>query len=138
MIQFFEEDISFSLSQPSSTINWIQKIIEQEGFQLGELNYIFCSDEYLHSINKQYLNHNTLTDIITFDQSEDDDRVEADIFISVDRVRENASDLVVSFEDELDRVLIHGVLHLIGYSDHTPEEKIEMRKKEEACLSLRE
>lgn len=136
-VNFFEEDISFALSHPEETAQWIDHIISKEGYELNELNFIFCSDEYLHQINIEYLDHDTYTDIITFDNSESSNEIEGDIFISVDRVDDNAKMLDTSFEDELDRVIIHGVLHLLGMKDKTEEEAMAMRKKEEACLSLR-
>lgn len=136
-IHFHSEEVDFDLKNEQETGDWIANIIESEGFSLEELNFIFCSDAYLHEINIQYLNHDTFTDIITFDQSEAKDIIEGDIFISIERVQANASSLQVSFDDEISRVIIHGVLHLMGHSDQTPEEKQAMRKKEEACLSLR-
>lgn len=136
-IYFFNEDISFQLADESKTISWLTKVIKLEGFSLQNINYIFCSDKHLLDLNQTYLNHDTLTDIITFDNSEIEKTVDADIFISIERVRENASELNSSFENELERVLVHGVLHLIGLSDKTNEEKQVMREKEDACLSLR-
>ena len=136
-VNFFEEDIDFTLSNEDYISNWIKTIVEKEGFVLQELNFIFCSDEYLYQMNVDYLNHDTYTDIITFDNSEEDKQIEGDIFISIDRVKDNATSIKSSFEDELDRVIIHGVLHLMGLKDKTPEEEKEMREKEEACLSLR-
>lgn len=104
---------------------------------MKELNYIFCSDIFLHEINKTYLGHHTYTDIITFDYSEKNSHeIEGEIYISVDRVKENAVTYQKTFHQELHRVIIHGVLHLLGYGDKTGEEQKEMRKKEEACLSL--
>lgn len=120
-----------------STERWIRDIIQRENKQLGFIDYIFCTDEYLLKINQDYLDHDTLTDIITFNYNEDDS-VNADIFISIDRVRENAKKHNQLFEDELDRVLIHGVLHLVGYNDKSEEEKEIMRKKEQECLTLRQ
>ena len=107
-----------------------------EGLTTGELNFIFCNDQYLLEINQQYLNHNTYTDIITFNHSDDKGTIEGDIFISLDRVAENSSTLDIPFELELHRVMIHGVLHLVGYSDKTTPQKNEMRKKEDESLSL--
>lgn len=135
-IHFFSEEIDFQIQKPSKTKQWIKSTIEAEGHNLESLNYIFCSDEYLLSKNIEYLNHNTLTDIITFDTSESES-IEGDIFISIDRIRDNADKLNVSFQDELDRVLIHGVLHLIGYGDKGSEQKKLMREKEDSYLSLR-
>ena len=113
-------------------------VIEKEKSEPGELSFIFCSDLYLNSINKEYLNHNTLTDIITFDNSPNQDSpVSGDIYISIERVRQNAQAFKASFDNELHRVLIHGVLHLLGYNDKKASDKAHMRKKEEAYLSLR-
>jgi len=136
-IHFFTEDISFSLDQEDSTINWINKVLEKEGYKAENINYVFCSDAHLLELNQQYLNHDTLTDIITFDNSEEKENLEADIFISIDRVKENASVLKKEFSNELHRVIIHGLLHLLGLKDKTEAEKQEMREKEDACLSLR-
>ncbi len=136
-INYFSQDISFKLRNPRKTTSWIKSVIKIEHGRLKELNYIFCSDKYLAGVNLEYLNHKTLTDIITFDNRETVDALEGDIFISVDRVKENATKFQVSFEDELHRVIIHGVLHLLGYSDKSLTKKNEMRKKEDAYLSLR-
>ncbi len=136
-INYFTEDISFQIDAPNLKRAWVQKVVASEGFELTELNYIFCSDDYLLQINSKFLDHDTYTDIVTFDNSDSNGAIEGDVFISIQRVRENAGKLNVSFEDELSRVMIHGVLHLCGYDDKTPTEKTAMRKKEEACLSLR-
>jgi probable rRNA maturation factor len=136
-IRFFSEGISFSISHPRKTKSWIKAAIEKEKRQLGAINYIFCSDPYLHQINFEYLNHDTLTDIVTFDNSEKKSIIEGDIFISIDRVKENSNKYSRSFDDELHRVIIHGILHLIGYSDKSATAKKQMRKKEDAYLSLR-
>ena len=136
-ILFFSEEIDFTLSDEAKTQQWITDVITQEGYELDAVNYIFCSDNYLHQINTDYLNHDTFTDIITFDQSEEEGKIAGDIFISVDRVRDNSQAFDQSATDELDRVMIHGILHLMGHGDGTEEEKKAMRKKEEACLSLR-
>lgn len=135
-IQFFEQDITFQLPEPEQTRQWILDVILRENHQLKHLNYIFCSDDYLAEINQEYLNHDTYTDIVTFDNS-DDESIEGDIFISIDRVRENARDLQTDFDKELHRVIIHGVLHLLGYRDETKAEEELMRKTEDAYLSLR-
>jgi rRNA maturation RNase YbeY len=111
-------------------------VIATESKELGFVNFVFCSDEYLRQINLQYLNHASYTDIITFDNSESKQIVEGDIFISVDRVKENASKFSRPFQEELHRVIIHGILHLVGYSDKGPIRKVRMTKKEDACLSL--
>jgi probable rRNA maturation factor len=135
-INFYAEAIDFNLPQPRKTKKWIKSVLVQEGVGLRELSFIFCSDRYLAEMNQTYLNHDTYTDIITFDNSEEEGWIEADIFISIDRVQENATGLSISFMEELHRVMIHGVLHLVGYRDKTKNEKSEMRKKEDACLSL--
>ena len=137
IIHFFTEDITFKLAHPRKTASWITAMVKKERRSIKDINYIFCSDGYLLQINKDYLNHNTLTDIITFDYSEGAKQLEGEIFISIERVKENSSLYNTTFQDELDRVLIHGILHLIGYSDKKPAKKAQMRKKEEACLSLR-
>jgi probable rRNA maturation factor len=134
---FFNEDTDFHLDDESTTVKWIQAVLSSEGYNDKNLNYIFCSDEYLLQINQEYLEHNTYTDIITFDNTEEDYNLEADIFISIERVEENAGKLGKSFAEELHRVMIHGLLHIMGYSDKTPDEKQSMREKEDACLSLR-
>lgn len=136
-IRFFAEDIPFKLLHPRKTSNWIKETILKEKKEQGNLNFIFCSDEYLHSINVQYLNHTTYTDIVTFDSSETKGLIEGDIFISIDRIKENAFKFSTPFDDELHRVIIHGVLHLIGYSDKGASKKALMRRKEDTYLSLR-
>lgn len=134
MIQFFIEDVDFKVPQSRKTKSWLQSIIKAEGFSLNQLNYIFCSDEYLLNVNRQYLDHDFYTDIITFDNSEEETVVEGDIFISIDRVKDNAQELNKSFEDELRRVLAHGILHLVGYDDKEDEQAQEMRAKEDFYL----
>ncbi|EJF09823.1 MULTISPECIES: rRNA maturation RNase YbeY [Pontibacter] len=136
-IEFFSEDIDFSLENPEQISDWIADIIEQHEQELVSLTYIFCSDDYLHQINVEYLDHDTLTDIITFDNADIEGTIEGDIFISIDRVRDNAMTHGTSFNDELHRVLIHGVLHLLGFKDKTPEQEAAMRKLEDSSLSLR-
>ncbi|RIJ37633.1 rRNA maturation RNase YbeY [Pontibacter oryzae] len=136
-IEFFSEDIEFELNNPDKVSEWISTVIEKHEQDLSNLTYIFCSDDYLHEINLEYLDHDTLTDIITFNNADEDGIVEGDIFISIDRVRDNATDHGTSFEDELHRVLIHGVLHLLGFKDKSEEEEALMRKEEDSSLSLR-
>ena len=131
-INFDSSDIEFTLADDQKIINWLEQIIQSEVGNVSELNYVFCSDEYLHKLNVEYLDHDTLTDIITFPIN--DDPIQSDIFISIDRVRENASDRSILFEDELHRVIAHGLLHLLGYGDKNDEEKLIMRAKEEECL----
>ncbi|WP_420317220.1 rRNA maturation RNase YbeY [Ekhidna sp.] len=135
-IHYFSEGIEFSLENTDEKSKWISSVIADHHYDLEELNYIFCSDEYLLSINKQHLDHDYYTDIITFDNSEEDRKIESDIFISIDRVRDNAENEGHPFDKELCRVMIHGVLHLLGFDDKSPEEKELMREKEDACLSL--
>lgn len=136
-VRFFSEEIKFRLPNSRNTASWIKNAVKSEKKELGELNFIFCSDEYLRLINNQYLKHNTLTDIITFDHSELAEIIEGDIYISVERVTENAIIFKSEFLQELNRVIIHGVLHLIGYSDKSAKDKSIMRRKEDAYLSLR-
>ncbi len=136
-IQFFCEDVDFKLKNSRKTISWIKDTIEAEKKVPGELSFIFCSDNHLLQMNIDYLQHNTFTDIITFDTSEEEILISGDIFISIDRVRDNAYKFKKEMNDELHRVIIHGVLHLIGYSDKTTNKKSIMRKKEDAYLSLR-
>ncbi|MFD2246734.1 rRNA maturation RNase YbeY [Pontibacter ruber] len=136
-IEFISEDVDFSLPNPDKVSDWIASVIEQHEQELIGLTYVFCSDDYLHAINVEYLDHDTLTDIITFDNADEEGTIEGDIFISIDRVRDNATTHGTSFEDEMHRVLIHGVLHLLGYKDKSPEEEVQMRKQEDSCLSLR-
>lgn len=136
-IYIFNEDIKFSLEDEAGTISWIQNVLYDESYVDENINYIFCSDKYLLQLNQEYLDHDTLTDIITFDNSEVEGNIEADIFISIERIRENAANLNKPMEDELHRVMIHGLLHIMGYGDKTDSEKQVMREKEDACLSLR-
>ncbi len=136
-IEFFSEDIEFELHDPDKVSEWIATVIAQHGQELSNLTYVFCSDDYLHNINVEYLDHDTLTDIITFNNADEDGTVEGDIFISIDRVRDNSADLGTSFEDELHRVIIHGVLHLLGFRDKSKEDEALMRKQEDSSLSLR-
>jgi probable rRNA maturation factor len=135
-IHFFEEDISFIPEHALQLTEWLNKIVTAEKETLIEVNYIFCSDDYLYKMNVDYLDHETYTDIITFDNSEVEGQIEGDIFISIDRVKENSLSLASNFLEELHRVMAHGLLHLLAYNDKTEEEKDLMRKKEEACLSL--
>ena len=137
-IEFMVEDMpEFELSDAESLVEWIERVAAVHEHRIVQLTYIFCSDAYLHRLNVEYLDHDTLTDVITFDNSDDADMLEGDIFISVERVRDNAQDLGVSFRDELHRVMIHGVLHLLGYHDKDLLSKTAMRAKEDHCLSLR-
>lgn len=137
LVNFFSEDIEFDLDHPRKTSTWIKKIVQLEKRSILSLNFIFCSDEFLRQMNLKYLNHTTYTDIVTFDNSEGGGLLEGDIFISIERVNDNSTKFNTSFDEELHRVIIHGVLHLLGFSDKTPKDKITMRDKEDACLSLR-
>lgn len=131
----FNFDNSFNLKDRLKIKRWIKQVVENAGFRLGSVSYIFCSDEKILEVNKQYLNHDFYTDIITFDYVEKD-IINGDIFISTDRVRENAKNFNVAFEEELHRVIIHGILHLLGQQDHSPKEEKQMRKKENEALLL--
>lgn len=135
-IYFHKEDTSFNLKHKIKLKNWVVKCIEENQKVCGDINYIFCSDEYLLSINKSYLDHHYYTDIITFDNSENETKINSDIFISVDRVVENAKSMNISFEDELHRVMIHGILHLLGWGDKTTDQAEKMRKLEDNCLKI--
>lgn len=136
-IEFFSEGIDFSLPNPDKVSDWISSVIQEHGQELENLTFVFCSDDYLHDMNVEYLDHDTLTDIITFDNADEEGIIEGDIFISIDRVKDNAASIGTSFTDELHRVLIHGVLHLLGYDDKNNEAQSLMRKQEDSCLSLR-
>ena len=135
MINFFTET-TFELKQKNNISAWILSVIKNESFVLGDVNYIFCDDKYLLEKNIKYLKHNTLTDIISFDYTEGD-IISGDIYISVERVEENAKELSIPFLDELHRVMVHGILHYCGYKDKLKSEINEMRSKEDYYLSLR-
>jgi probable rRNA maturation factor len=134
-ISFHTEDVSFDLSSKLLLKSWIKEVISRQGKKQGPVHYIFCSDEYLLGMNRQYLQHDEFTDIITFDYTEGN-VVSGDIFISVDRVRDNAGDRKIDFLNELHRVMIHGVLHLCGFKDKTPKESTAMRNAEDGALEL--
>ena len=136
-ILFFSEDTIYEPRNKNKRKEWIRQTIVAESKTPGAINLILCSDEYLLRINADYLNHDYYTDIITFDNSLSDQSIDGDLFISIDRVKENANNLQIEHNDELDRVIIHGILHLIGYNDKTDEDIQLMREKEEAYLSLR-
>ncbi|WGF93463.1 rRNA maturation RNase YbeY [Aequorivita marisscotiae] len=134
MIEFnFETD--FTLDNSKKLRNWISKVIIAEGFEVGEILYIFCDDEYLHKLNIEFLNHDTLTDILSFDYCLGK-QINGEIYISVERVADNAADFKTEFTDELNRVIIHGILHFCGYLDKTKEEVVQMRNKEDEALQL--
>ena len=136
MVSYYTQDTSFVFKGKRHTSRWLKAVAEGEGKQLGDISIIFCSDNYLLDVNKKYLQHNYYTDIITFDYCEGN-RLSGDLFISVDSVRLNAAEYGTSFEDELNRVIVHGLLHLMGYDDHTDDDITQMRAKENACLQLR-
>lgn len=135
MISFQNQSISFKLKNKTKLKLWIKTIVDKEKYALGAINYIFCSDDELLEINIKHLNHNTFTDIITFDYTENK-KISSDIFISIDRVIENSKKFNTTFENELHRVMIHGVLHLCGYKDKTKPDAELMRKKENAALKF--
>lgn len=136
-IHFFTEDTAYQIKGKLPLKRWVKATIASEGFKTGEISVVLCSDAYLLEINKQYLQHDTYTDIVTFDSSEQDDTIAGDIFISIDRVRENAVKFSVPETDELHRVIIHGILHLCGYGDKKTAEKARMTEKEDFYLARR-
>ncbi len=136
-INFFAENIDYTLQNMGVVRTWIKTCILNENHRLTELNYIFCSDDYLLGLNQTYLSHNTYTDILTFDHSSKKTYIEGDIFISVERVQENAIKFKSSETDEMHRVMIHGVLHLCGMRDQTLQEKTMMRSVEDQYLAKR-
>ncbi|TDS15694.1 rRNA maturation RNase YbeY [Sphingobacterium paludis] len=138
-ILFFSEGINYTIKEKQNLRRWIANVVKAEGFRrIGELNFILCDDTYLLEINKQYLDHDTYTDIVTFDSSEHEDVIAGDIFISVERTAENAAKFSVSERDELHRVIIHGVLHLCGFLDKSKADKEQMTRKENEYLKKRD
>lgn len=137
MIRYFNEDIKFVLKQKLLNNRWLKTVAGSEMRRIGDINIIFCSDNYILDVNMKYLEHDYFTDIITFDYCEKD-ILSGDLFISIDSVRENASFYGTDFEDELNRVMVHGILHLIGYDDHSEGDIAQMRAKENYYLQLRE
>ncbi len=135
MIEFIYEEDNFVLSNESLYEFWIDKIIESENKILGDITYVFCDDEFLLSINQDYLSHDTYTDVVTFDYTEEN-IISGEIFISIERVRENASDFKVDFNNELHRVMSHGLLHLCGYKDKSKSDIQIMRLKEEEKIKM--
>ena len=131
----FNYELDFTLENESVYADWISKVISSENKYEGEINYVFCDDDYLIGLNQQYLDHDTLTDIISFDYSEGN-LLHGDVFISVERVRDNALDFNVSFFEELKRVMAHGVLHYCGYKDKSEEDERLMRQKEEEKMKM--
>ncbi len=135
-ISFVKNSIKTKLANKAELKKWLSSVIKKEGFRIGKIHFSFIGDEELLAINKQFLNHDTYTDIITFDYNERD-IIHGEIFISIDRVIENANKNKVSFEKELHRVMVHGILHLCGYSDKTKKNKLEMTSKEDEMLILK-
>lgn len=125
----FNYETEFSLENEQQISNWISSVISEEEFREGEINYIFCDDDYLLKLNLEFLNHDTLTDIISFDYTVGKE-INGDVYISIERVRDNANDFNVEFNDELNRVMVHGVLHYCGYKDKSEDEEKVMRLKE--------
>lgn len=135
MIEFYSET-DFKIEDTKALSHWISEIILHENHELGDLTYVFCNDDYLHKLNLQFLNHDTLTDIISFDNSLGK-QIHGEIYISVERVKENAGTYQVAFLEELHRVIIHGVLHFCGYKDKTKKQQETMSCKENEALDLR-
>jgi rRNA maturation RNase YbeY len=131
----FNSETSFTLKNQKKLVKWISDVISSDGFQVGEINYIFCNDSYLNKINQEFLNHDTFTDIISFDYKLGKE-IGGDIFISIERVLENAEKFNEVFENELYRVMIHGILHFMGYKDKTKKEKTLMRTKEDEKIFI--
>lgn len=131
----FNYEIDFELHNEDALKVWLEACIKVRGFKTGEINYIFCDDEYLLKLNVEFLKHDTLTDIISFDYSLGK-LISGDIYISVERVRENAQKFNQLIENEINRVMIHGILHYMGYKDKSEKERLEMREQEEICLKL--
>jgi rRNA maturation RNase YbeY len=131
----FNYETDFELLNEAYFSKWLSEVILSENKKEGEINYIFCDDDYLLEINQQYLDHDTLTDIISFDYSVGNE-LNGDIFVSVERVKENASDYNVSFQEEIQRVLVHGILHYCGYKDKTEADELVMRRKEEEKMKM--
>lgn len=136
LISFHSEDTPFTLKDKKKVRNWIETLIKKLKKKPGEINYIFCSDEYLLEMNKEHLDHDYYTDIITFDYCENDS-ISGDLFISIDRVKENAKNFRTTQKNELHRVMAHGVLHLLGYKDKTTKDAEKMREMEDYSLTLR-
>jgi probable rRNA maturation factor len=131
----FNYELEFELDNEDQFSSWISNVILSENKKEGDINYIFCDDDYILEINKQYLDHDYYTDIISFDYSVGNE-LHGDIFVSIDRVRENAVDFNVTFDEELKRVIIHGILHYVGYKDKTEEDEVLMRQKEDEKIKM--
>jgi len=129
----FNYETDFILNEEQIIQDWIMNVVKENGFEVGEINYVFCDDKYLHKLNVEFLKHDTLTDIISFDNTLGN-LLNGDIFISIDRIKDNAKDFKVTFEEELHRVMIHGVLHYMGFKDKSDDDKREMRNQENQAL----
>ncbi|HNQ61734.1 MAG TPA: rRNA maturation RNase YbeY [Bacteroidia bacterium] len=134
-IHFFKEGVKFRLNDQAKLLKWLKATAKKESYKILCLNYIFCNDDYLLEMNKNYLNHNYFTDIITFDNSIQKNIIEGDVFISIDTINKNAKRFETGFDNELHRVMIHGLLHLLGYKDKTEKDKKKMRAMEDKYLS---
>ena len=135
MIRFFSEDVPFKPSGIRNLRQWLEKVVRHHQRSVGEISYIFCSDQYLLKMNRDYLHHDYFTDVITFGYNEGK-TVSGDVFISIERVRDNAKSLGVSVSEELQRVMVHGLLHLLGHKDKKPSDIVKMRAAEEDCLRM--
>lgn len=133
-IRFFSEEINFTLKNKLKTRNWLAYVIREEKNSPLNINYIFCSDKYLSELNKKYLHHNTFTDILTFPDLSNSKKISGDIYISIERIQENAENYLQLVDNELARVMVHGILHLLGYKDKTPRDKEIMTRKEDYYL----
>ncbi len=134
-VRFFYEKVDYKIKNPRKTVSWIIESARREKRSIADINYIFCSDSFLLALNQEFLSHKTLTDIITFDYSAGS-AISGEIYISLERIEENSLKFNTHFDDEILRVMVHGILHLVGYKDKKPKETATMRKKEEAYLSL--
>jgi probable rRNA maturation factor len=133
-IRFFSEEIDFTFKNKIKTRSWLTNVIREENYSRLSINYIFCTDEYLSELNNKYLHHNTFTDILTFPDYSNPRKISGDIYISIERIRENAEEFRQPFGRELARVMVHGALHLLGYKDKTAKEREEMTRKEDYYL----
>ena len=136
MISYYTESVKFAFKGKAFNNSWLRMVAGSESFRIGDISIVFCSDPYILDVNMKYLQHDYFTDIITFDYC-DGKILSGDLFISIDTVRANAVEYGAGFEEELNRVMVHGLLHLMGYDDHTEEQKIEMRSKEDYYLEMR-
>lgn len=136
-VNIYNQDVSYTIKNKKKLYAWLKEVASSHGCTIKQINYILCNNKYLLGINIEFLNHDALTDVITFPYNEQCDSIEADIFISIEMVKENAGDRNLKCKDELNRVMVHGLLHLLGYGDKSEKEKKRMRQKEDYFLSLR-